>query len=193
MPFSSKAQMRKFFVLERQGKISKGTLKEYLDATPNKKALPERLEKKSFVVGFEKVANAPFTIPKLHLPVAPAKAVVSPVSKAIAPAASQIKSVPKPVPGIKQSKGHMDAAMDRWNKRMFSKTAEHLSDQAALEVTNMQDRIPGTELRSKAETAQAKGRATRTFNVKNEDREFGRQYRKSSDTARGGRIYGTTK
>ena len=57
MPFKSKSQMRKFYVLEREGKISKSTLNEFKEATPNIKKLPERLVKKSFVIGFEKVAG----------------------------------------------------------------------------------------------------------------------------------------
>ena len=59
MPFVSQAQARKFFALNRQGKISNATLKEYVDATPSIKALPEKLMKKkaSFVSSFEKVAG----------------------------------------------------------------------------------------------------------------------------------------
>ena len=46
MPFKSKAQMRKFGQLVKEGKISKGTFQEWADATPNPKKLPERVKPK---------------------------------------------------------------------------------------------------------------------------------------------------
>jgi len=188
MPFKSKAQARKFFQLRREGKVSAGTLNEWVKSTPSIKALPERLTKKSFVVGFEKVA-AIFSMPKLHVPVAP---VAASTSKAVASTVNKVTSSFPPKP-LQQSKGHMDRAIQKWNNRMLNKTSMSMTDQAALEVTNMADRVPGTELRDKAETGQARGRATRTFNVKNEDREFGSKFRRTADTARGGRIYGSTR
>lgn len=45
MPFKSQAQRRKFYMLAKQGKISKEKLKEWEDAT-GKKKLPERARKK---------------------------------------------------------------------------------------------------------------------------------------------------
>lgn len=45
MPFKSKAQMRKFFQLYKEGKISKRMLNEWLKATPSIKSLPERARK----------------------------------------------------------------------------------------------------------------------------------------------------
>ena len=46
MPFKSRAQAKKMFVLEKEGKVKKGTAKEFADATPNIKALPLRVKKK---------------------------------------------------------------------------------------------------------------------------------------------------
>lgn len=46
MPFKSKAQMRKFFEMEKKGEISRKELKEWLDATPNPSKLPERVKPK---------------------------------------------------------------------------------------------------------------------------------------------------
>jgi len=43
MPFKSKAQLRKFFRLAKQGKISDETLQEWIAATPNIVILPERV------------------------------------------------------------------------------------------------------------------------------------------------------
>lgn len=47
MPAKSKAQLKKLFVLEKQGKLKKGTAKEFAQATPNIKKLPEHVKKKS--------------------------------------------------------------------------------------------------------------------------------------------------
>jgi hypothetical protein len=58
--------MRKFFELESQGKLPKGTAQRWLDETPNVKKLPERIKKKKgksmkaskkFTAGFSKVAG----------------------------------------------------------------------------------------------------------------------------------------
>jgi len=45
IPFKSKAQRRKFYMLYKQGKISKKTLDEWGSATKGKK-LPNRVKKK---------------------------------------------------------------------------------------------------------------------------------------------------
>lgn len=45
MPAKSKAQLKKLFVLEKQGKLKKGTAKEFANATPNIKKLPEHVKK----------------------------------------------------------------------------------------------------------------------------------------------------
>ena len=42
MPFQSKAQIRKFGELVKQGKMSQGKMDEWMTATKNPKALPER-------------------------------------------------------------------------------------------------------------------------------------------------------
>jgi hypothetical protein len=54
MPFKSKAQLRKFGELLKEGKISSATFKEWLSATPNIKKLPERVGKKSKKYGKKK-------------------------------------------------------------------------------------------------------------------------------------------
>ncbi len=46
MPAKSKAQLGKLFVLEKQGKLKKGTAKEFARATPDIKKLPQHVKKK---------------------------------------------------------------------------------------------------------------------------------------------------
>lgn len=63
MPFKSQAQRRKFYAMADRGEISKETLKEWEDATPKDKELPERVKKagvsmnSAFFTGFEKKAS----------------------------------------------------------------------------------------------------------------------------------------
>lgn len=45
MPYRSKAQVRKFAVLEKQGKLPKGTTKAWAKETPNMKKLPNKVKK----------------------------------------------------------------------------------------------------------------------------------------------------
>jgi len=45
-PFVSKAQIRKFFLLEKKSKISNDTLQEFIRSTPDIKNLPERVRRK---------------------------------------------------------------------------------------------------------------------------------------------------
>lgn len=42
MPFKSKAQIAKMAELEKQGKVKKGTVQEWLKETPDVHKLPER-------------------------------------------------------------------------------------------------------------------------------------------------------
>lgn len=46
MPAKSKKQLKKLFVLEKQGKIKKGVAEEFARETPNISKLPERVKKK---------------------------------------------------------------------------------------------------------------------------------------------------
>ena len=46
MPEKSKAQVKKMFVLEKEGKLPKGKAKKMADETPNIKKLPEHVKKK---------------------------------------------------------------------------------------------------------------------------------------------------
>lgn len=46
MPFKSKAQVKKFAVLEKQGKLPKGTIKAWAKETPNMKKLPNKKKSK---------------------------------------------------------------------------------------------------------------------------------------------------
>lgn len=46
MPFKSKSQMRKFFQLEKEGKLPTGTAKAWADETPNIKKLPNKKKEK---------------------------------------------------------------------------------------------------------------------------------------------------
>lgn len=41
MPFKSKAQVGKIAILEKEGKVKKGTVKEWASETPNMKKLPK--------------------------------------------------------------------------------------------------------------------------------------------------------
>lgn len=59
MPFKSKAQVRKFAVLLREGQITQEQHDKWHAETKNIKRLPERLKpkkKKGFAKGFEKIA-----------------------------------------------------------------------------------------------------------------------------------------
>jgi len=47
MPFKSKAQVGKMAMLEKEGKVKKGTMKEWAAETPNMKKLPKKLKKKA--------------------------------------------------------------------------------------------------------------------------------------------------
>jgi hypothetical protein len=121
MPFKSKAQVRKFEVLLREGKISKENYDKWHAETKNIKRLPERIKKKKkkgFVEGFKKVAL-------------------------------------------------------------------NMSEQAALESgVPMQDHVPGGYARENMETGQRRKVMTRTFNVRNEGKEFGKQFKVRYDTSR---------
>lgn len=46
MPFKSKAQVGKIAILEKEGKVKKGTFKEFADATPDMKKLPKKVRNK---------------------------------------------------------------------------------------------------------------------------------------------------
>ena len=46
MPIKSKAQLRKLFQLEKEGKISEDKLQEFIASTRNLKTLPERVKSK---------------------------------------------------------------------------------------------------------------------------------------------------
>jgi len=46
MPFKSKSQIRKFFIMEEQGRLPKGTIKRWIKETRNIKNLPERSYRK---------------------------------------------------------------------------------------------------------------------------------------------------
>ena len=45
-PLKSKAQLGKLAILEKEGKVKKGTVKEFAKETPNIKKLPEHVKKK---------------------------------------------------------------------------------------------------------------------------------------------------
>jgi hypothetical protein len=47
MPFKSKAQMRKFFAMERAGELPQGTAREWAHHTSDIKKLPEKIEEKT--------------------------------------------------------------------------------------------------------------------------------------------------
>jgi hypothetical protein len=45
MPYKSLAQVRKFFAIEREGEIKKGTADKWAKHTPNIKGLPKKVKK----------------------------------------------------------------------------------------------------------------------------------------------------
>lgn len=47
MPFKSLAQLRKFYQLEKKGKITHDKLQEWIASTPNINNLPERVGSKT--------------------------------------------------------------------------------------------------------------------------------------------------
>lgn len=50
MPFKSRSQMRKFAIMEKEGKLAKGTTERWAAETPSTKKLPERATKSKDVV-----------------------------------------------------------------------------------------------------------------------------------------------
>jgi len=46
MPYKSKSQMRKFFVMEKRDQLPKGTAKKWAKHTKNIKQLPQKVGKK---------------------------------------------------------------------------------------------------------------------------------------------------
>ena len=46
MPFKSKAQMKKFFAMEKRGEIPPETAKRWAEETPDNKKLPKKKKKK---------------------------------------------------------------------------------------------------------------------------------------------------
>lgn len=139
MPFKSRAQARKFFAMARRGEISKETLNEWVEATPNIKKLPERVghKKKAFVLSFfNKIACSLF------------------------------------LGGTRE-------------KMAYGTDGANLPEEAlkAQGSANAQDYVQGSTLREKAETGQAKGRATST-GVANEKKEFASHKRHLHRTSR---------
>jgi len=64
MPFKSKAQRRKFYAMASSGEISPKVVKEWEDATPKNKKLPEKvMKKKAFWDGFVKKAQTYVSAP----------------------------------------------------------------------------------------------------------------------------------
>jgi hypothetical protein len=60
VPFKSKAQIRKFYQLKAEGKMSQETIDQWMAETPNPKKLPNRVKPKKkakFAKGFKKVAS----------------------------------------------------------------------------------------------------------------------------------------
>lgn len=55
MPFKSKAQAAKIAELEKQGKVKKGTTKEWASKTPNMKTLPKRVTPKKAYTSLDQV------------------------------------------------------------------------------------------------------------------------------------------
>jgi hypothetical protein len=81
------------------------------------------------------------------------------------------------------------------SKYMKKQGSWNLADDAAQEsnLCGSQDVMSsGASLRATAETGQTKGKNYRTQGVLNENREFGKQYKRTAQTSRGGKHYGGT-
>lgn len=50
MPYKSKAQMRKFFAMEKRGEIPKGTARRWVKHTKDIKSLPEKKKRKVYKI-----------------------------------------------------------------------------------------------------------------------------------------------
>jgi hypothetical protein len=57
MPFKSKAQIKKFQELEKEGKIKKGVSKAWKNETKNIKSLPERVHPKQPVKSIQEIKD----------------------------------------------------------------------------------------------------------------------------------------
>jgi len=44
-PFKSRAQMKRFFAMEKRGELPKGTAKRWAEHTPNIKKLPRKVKR----------------------------------------------------------------------------------------------------------------------------------------------------
>lgn len=244
MPFKSKAQMRKFFQLEKEGKLPKGTAQRWLDETPNVKKLPNRvkpkkpLKKSAFAEGFSKAAQV--NLKKEHKDpegglsrsgrAAYNKATGSNLKPGVKGAADTPEKMRRKgswavrfygrsgsLPPLKKPNGEPTrfaltaaawgekvptteaearsiaakgrALLEKYKKHQTKEAFDgNLSEQAAIEsrFDQMQNGVPGATLRDSAETGQARGRATRTKGVLNEDREMDSRYKQKADVARGG-------
>lgn len=66
MPIKSRSQLRKFYILKKQGKMTQAEIDHWVEATPGKvRDLPERLHKEAFVAGFVKSAAVGKLLDKL--------------------------------------------------------------------------------------------------------------------------------
>lgn len=67
----------------------------------------------------------------------------------------------------------------------FKKIADNLPEEARnLVLAPMQDHVAGSTLNDSKETAQSRGRATRTSGVQNEDREMNPKYKRKWQNSR---------
>lgn len=208
MPLRSKAQQRWMFWAEKEGKLPKGTAKEWAEETPNIKKLPERVKKAS---GKENPDIPPYEDDKSGWTQG------SQLEGAFQKV-SFTEGFKKTAAPVQSMAGTMDAAIKKHNtqliermrtkKPMFSlkdiaklypglrmmKTAE---PSMSMEANNQSgwsigDYMPGTELRNNAETGQFKGKNYRTEGVQNESKEFKKSLKQHAQTARGGKHYGGT-
>lgn len=186
MPFKSRAQYRKFKQLVGEGKISQEVMDEWTAATPDLKALPNRLKPKkkkkkaSFVAGLKKTAKDMQSLAGIT------DAAMSKHNKKVI---EGMRSK-KPLFTLRDLKTLYPGAF----MRGVAKTAEanmsyEANQQSGWSTT---DYVPGEVARNNASTGQFKGKSYRTEGVQNEGREMKQSLKTKAQTARGGKHYGGT-
>lgn len=170
MPYASKSQMRLFFAKEKRGELPEGTAKQWARETPNIKKLPDRKKKKTKKKHHKKHASA-FV-----------NGFVKMAGLAMTPA---LKTSPA-LQGLAKPAGFAKAV-----KTASGNLAMNAADEANINA-NMDTFVPGSSIRGDAETGQFKGKSYRTQGVLNENKEFGKQFKRKTQTSRGGTHSGGT-
>lgn len=201
MPFVSKAQVRKFDHLLREGKITKEQYDQWHAETPNIKKLPARVKKKKsvkkgFAHGFKKVASSFFN-GLLKSNVKPAEPATTQtiknvkLPKAISERAVELARKKCTI----KDEGRIDGAIKRYNAKILEKmrtaagkvvkeASPILAEEAHTQSqVNMADAVPGQDFRDSSDTGQPGKKNART-GVQNEDKQFSRKLKVKYDSSR---------